>query len=242
MPKKLFSKIEPEKTLSHKVEEQLRTAILDKVYLPGDRLPGEIELSQVFGVSRTAVREALQILSGRGLVEIRKGSGAYVIEMASAQVVDPLYTLLELKCGGESLHHIVELRSMIEPEIAMLAAGNRGEDDIRHLKSSLESMKKFQEQPGKMIPFDIQFHIDIAQATRNPIILIVMEPVYKLLGKFIASTYEFTPAPKLAIEKHKLLLDCIEKQDGSRAFEIMKLHMQDGHEHIDIYYKRHHQL
>lgn len=240
MSELFFTKIQPEMSLSHKIEEQIRQAIINKLYLPGDRLPGEVELSNLFGVSRTAVREALRMLSGRGLIEVRKGSGAYVIEMASSQVVEPFYTLLELKCRGESLHHVIQLRSMIEPEIAALAALHRTEDDIEYWRICLDSMKKLKKEPNEMIPHDIHFHMRIAQATQNPIIQIVMEPIYKLLRKFIASTFEYSPASKLAIQKHELLLDCFTKKDPKNAYKIMKQHMEDGAKHIDIYYQKHH--
>lgn len=232
-----FMKIERDEPLSNKVEQQIREAIRQKIFLPGDKLPGELELAERFGVSRTAIREALRMLAGRGLVDIQKGSGAYVSEIDMSNVVDPFYQLLEMKCGEAALLHIIRVRCFIEPEIAKLAANYCDNEDIEYLKRNYENMKQHAENPEEMIDIDTKFHRRLAEATNNPILPIIMEPIYQLLHKFISSTYKQSHAPDLALENHRKLVQCMEEKNGEMGFIIMKQHMFQAEQHVIQYYE-----
>jgi GntR family transcriptional repressor for pyruvate dehydrogenase complex len=234
---KHFNKIQHDEPLSHKVEKQIRKAIEKKVYSSGDRLPGELELAKNFGVSRTAVREALRMLSGGGLVEIRKGSGVYVTEIGIKNIVAPFFQFLDSKCGDESLLHIIRVRIFMEPEIASLAAIHRTNSDIKFWAENLKNMKMHIDKPEEMIDFDIKFHRRISLATNNPIIPIIMEPIYKLLGKFISSTYRQSHASDLAIQNHEKLLECFKKEDSKKANDTMKTHMLQAEQHVIQYFQ-----
>ncbi len=232
-----FVKIEREESLSYKVERQIREAIRQKIFLAGDKLPGEFELAERFGVSRTAIREALRMLSGRGLVHIRKGSGVYVAEMDAATVVDPFYHLLEMKCGETSLLHLIRVRSFMEPEIARLAAIHRSGEDVEYLAKQYQNMVSFADQPYRMIESDIKFHRRIASATNNPIVPIIMEPIFLLLHKFISETYKQSHAPDLALKNHENLLAAIRAHDAENAYQTMKKHMSEAEQHVINYYQ-----
>lgn len=232
-----FIKIERSEPLSKKVEKQITNAILKKIFLPGDKLPSEMELSEKFGVSRTAVREALRMLSGRGLVDIRKGSGIYVSEIDMNNVVDPFYQLLEIKCGERSLLHLLRVRCFMEPEIARLCALHRSDEDIVFLEHNYAEMEKLAKKPEKMIDRDIQFHRRLAGATENPIIPIIMEPIFQLLYRFISSTYRQSHAPDLALSYHKKLLECMKVKDAEGAHDVMKNHMLSAEGHVQQYYQ-----
>jgi GntR family transcriptional repressor for pyruvate dehydrogenase complex len=232
-----FNKVQPDESLSHKVEKQIRKAIEKKVFSPGDRLPGEIELSKKFGVSRTAIREALRMLSGSGLVEIRKGSGVYVTEIGMKNIVAPFFQFLDTKYGDESLLHIIRVRIFMEPEIASLAAIHRTNGDIKFWVDNLKNMKMRKEKPETMVDFDIKFHRRISLATNNPIIPVMMEPIYKLLNKFISSTYKQSHASDLAVKNHEILLECFKQKDSKKAHETMKTHMLQAEQHVTQYFK-----
>ncbi|MBN2413974.1 FadR family transcriptional regulator [candidate division KSB1 bacterium] len=232
-----FNKIQREESLSHKVERQIREAIRKKVFLPGDKLPGEFELAEKFGVSRTAVREALRMLSGRGLVDIRKGSGVYVTEMDISNVVDPLFNLLDMKCGKASLLHILRVRLFMEPEITRIAVMHSSEKDVEYLEEMYQHMETHKNNPVKNINYDIKFHQRISQATNNPLVPIIMEPIFQLLDKFISSTYKQSHASDLAIKFHHELVECFKTKDADRAFSVMHQHLSHAEEHIIQYYK-----
>lgn len=237
MPSDPFKKIKREESLSHKVEQQIRTAIRQKIFLPGDRLPSEIELAEKFGVSRTAIREAVRVLSGKGLVSTRKGSGVYVSEIDMSNVVDPFYELLEMKCGEASLLHLIRVRLFIEPEIAKLAAQHCSEEDIQYLSEKAGLMEKHANNPSENIESDIMFHRRIANATNNPIIPIIMEPIFQLLHKFISTTYRQSHAPDLAIKYHRELVNCLQNKDGERAYVNMREHLLHAEKHVIKYFE-----
>ncbi len=232
-----FAKIEREEPLSHKVEHQIREAIRQKVFLPGDKLPGEFELSEKFGVSRTAIREALRMLSGRGMVDIRKGSGVYVTEMGMSTVVDPFYDLLEMKCGEGALLHILRVRLMMEPENTRQAVLNCSNEDIFYLEEKYNHMASHIDDPLKNIENDIKFHRRIAEATQNPLIPIIMEPIFQLLHKFISSTYKQSHAGEMAIKFHHELVQHFKNRDADAAADTMRDHLQHAEEHLVQYYK-----
>ena len=224
-----FGKISRDENLSRKIERQIIEAIQQKIYLPKEKLPGEIELAKSFGVSRTAVREALHILAGKGYVETRKGSGVYISDLNYTMVTDPFIYLLDMKCGDASLEQIAQVRLVIEPEIARLAAENRTEDDINFWMLNVQSMKN--STTDKMILHDVNFHRRGAEATGNPVIPIMMEPIYHILYRFISETYTEMHSPKLAVKNHVLLLKAYREKDGNQAFKIMKKHMQEAMAH-----------
>lgn len=232
-----FAKIQREKPLSHKVESQIREAIRQKIFLPGDRLPGEFDLAEKFGVSRTAVREALRLLSGRGLVDIRKGSGVYVTEMDMSNVVDPLYELLEMKCGEGALLHILRVRLFMEPEITRMAVLNCSDEDIAYLEGKYNQMAAHQDDPLKNIENDIKFHRRIAAASNNPLVPIIMEPIFQILDKFISSTYRQSHAGKMAIKYHHDLVQHFKNRDADAAFNTMRQHLTLAEKHVVQYYK-----
>lgn len=226
-----FSKLNREISLSEKVEGQILKAIRQKLFVPGDKLPGEMELAETFGVSRTAVREALNRLIGRGVAESKKGSGVYVAVAKYSTVTDSFYHLLEMKCGNSSLMHIAEVRLIMEPEIAKIAAASRKEDDIVILEDCYASMKDNFDVPDQMIEYDIRFHRQIGLATQNQLVPVIMEPIYQLLNKFISNNYAHPSSLPLALERHGSLLDCIRKKDGDRAYQTMRQHMLEAYAH-----------
>lgn len=232
-----FEKIEREEPLSQKVETQIREAIRQKVFLPGDKLPGEFALSERFGVSRTAIREALRMLSGRGMVDIRQGSGVYVTEMGMETVVEPFYDLLEMKCGEGALLHILRVRLFMEPENARMAVLHCTDEDIVYLEEKYKQMAAHGDDPLKNIENDIKFHRRIAAATSNPLIPIIMEPIFQLLHKFIASTYKQSHAGEMAIKFHHDLVQHFKNRDSEAAAETMREHLAHAEEHIVQYYK-----
>jgi GntR family transcriptional repressor for pyruvate dehydrogenase complex len=237
-PQNGLQKIQQNIPLSKKVEEQLKNAILKNVYAPGDRLPSELELVEIFGVSRTAIREAIRTLAGQGLVSINGRSGVYVNEMDMTHVVTPLSLLLEQKCGEASHLYLKQVRKFIEPEIARIAALKRSDADVSFLANNFKKMKELRDHPDQMIAVDIQFHKRLAGATGNPIIPIIMEPIYELLPKFISQNFKLSNAPDKSLEQHAHIFTAIRDQNDKNAFHAMSDHMQTAEEHVLEYYKK----
>lgn len=179
-----FSKIGTAQPLSQKIERRIEELIRDKKILPGQKLPSEFELCQLFSVSRTALREALKRLNARGLVEIKKGSGVYVTQIKIENIIESLNLFYDLKFDSNLIQQIIEVRRIFEPEIAKLASVNRTYDDLYVLEQNIEDLIKC-DPDNTQLEVDIinRFHMNVAKATNNPIITISMEPVYSLVPR-----------------------------------------------------------
>ena len=170
--------------MSQRIERRIEELIRDKKILPGQKLPSEFELCQLFSVSRTALREALKRLNARGLVEIKKGSGIYVTQIKIENIIKSLNLFYDLKFDSNLIQQIIEVRRIFEPEIAKLASVNRTENDIYMLEQNIDDLMKC-DPDNTQLEVDIinRFHMNVAKATNNPIITISMEPVYSLVPR-----------------------------------------------------------
>ncbi|MCF7804870.1 MAG: FadR family transcriptional regulator [Candidatus Marinimicrobia bacterium] len=229
---KVFQKIDNSLTLSQIVVKQIEEAIVERKFTPGDKLPTERELCEAFGVSRTVVREAMQILSAKGLVTIKKGSGAYVKEFDAEHLNKALQLFFQFNFERKHGLHLIRVRQIIEPYNAKLAAENRTDKDAEVLENIVRKMEG-EEEFYKESELDRQFHIKIAESTSNPIISIIMYPVFELMPKIKTEVLEQVGRAKTsAVQYHAKISDRILAQDGDGAFEAMKVHLQHAEEHI----------
>ena len=227
-----LKKISKNVPLSNKVGEQIKEAILKKVFKPGERLPSENELAETLGVSRTAVREAIHRLTGEGLIKTNGRYGIYVSGMDVSSVVNPFANLMQLKFGKMSHLYLKQARISFEPEIARLAAKMRSEENLEELKCSLQKMIETKEDRSVMIVHDINFHRILASSTDNPIMPLIMEPVFSMLGKFIKENFQLSHAPDTAILQHQEVLKYVDQQKEQDAYDAMTIHMQTAEKHL----------
>jgi GntR family transcriptional repressor for pyruvate dehydrogenase complex len=130
----IFTPVENRELLSKTVASSIEEAIRSKKIIKGNKLPSESELCEQFGVSRTALREALRMLSARDLITIVKGKGIYVKGPSADTVTRPLHMFLQMKGEHNYVRDVIRARQIIEPAIAAEAAKNRTEEDIDRLK------------------------------------------------------------------------------------------------------------
>jgi len=229
----LFPKISSSQTLSQEIVEKIEDVILQKKVLPDEKLPTEKEMCAMFGVSRTALREAIQMLSARGLVNIRKGSGIYVNNYSSDHVIKPMSLFLELNLDRDYVLYVMEVRKMIEPTIARLAAINRTEDDIKKLGKNLEDLKKCPSNNYyKQGQIDRDFHLIIANACKNPIIPIIVTPIFKLMPKIRTLVYANVDTAKSeALDYHIKIIERIKSKDAEGAYQMMVQHLEVAERH-----------
>ena len=232
----IFKNIGSKLTLSQRIERTLESAIREKKLAVGSKLPTEREMCESFGVSRTALREALRRLSARGLISIQKGSGMYVSDINIEDAIDTLNLYYDLKFDKSLLSQIIEVRFMFEPEIARLAALNRTAKDLEELKINLAEFELCDpDNTQKEADLDNSFHLTITKATLNPILQITMEPIYSLLPRMRNYIYGNIDGEKShTLMAHLSILDAIREQDGERAQLIMKGHLERTRE---IYHK-----
>ena len=140
--KNIFSNIVDRTSLSHKVASKIEEAILSRELSLGDKLPSEHELCEQFGVSRTSVREAIKILTTKGIIEAEKGKGAFVKNLSSQSVMDGILKFYQQRSDGEYPMDLTHARLAIEPSIAYFAALNRTEEDLQKLKEHFKLMQE----------------------------------------------------------------------------------------------------
>ena len=224
----IFQNIGNKLTLSQRIEQTIESAIREKKLVVGSKLPTEKEMCESFGVSRTALREAVRRLSARGLITIQKGSGMYVSEIRIEDAIKSLNLYYDLRFDKDLLLRIIEVRGMIEPEIARLSALNRTEEHIAELeKNMLECENCDPENSQLEADLDCKFHLWITRSTSNPILRVNMEPIYSLLPRirgYINGNIE--GEKQETVNDHRRILEAIMSKKDERAKEAMKEHIE----------------
>jgi GntR family transcriptional regulator, transcriptional repressor for pyruvate dehydrogenase complex len=224
----IFEKIGSKLTLSQKIERKIEAAIREKKLPVGSKLPTERELCEAFGVSRTALREALRRLSARGLIEITKGSGMTVTGFKLDDAIKTMNLYYDMQLDQNLIPQIIEVRRLFEPEIAGLAARERNQNDLSDIQNNIELFKACDPDNTQLeADLDNKFHLLIARATHNPIVQITMEPIYSLLPRMRNFIYANVEGEKdFTIDIHLKVFDAINKQDGEAAAGFMKEHIE----------------
>ncbi len=229
----IFQKVGENKGLAERVEESILDAIRSKRLAPGDRLPTEHKLCEMFGVSRPTLREALRQISAKGLIHIRKGSGMYVAEYSSMAATDQLKLYLELQFDEQFNVHMVRIRRILEPESAKLAAMHRDDTELTHLEEILTDFEALTpgnyEEEGRL---DRDFHLTIAHASHNPMMEVILDPLFQLMPRIRSEIYaSIESAQSSAQVYHRKIYEAIRDQDSAKAFEMMHTHLHLAEEH-----------
>ena len=220
-----FHSVTRPRKLSEQVEKQLLTSIHKSVFSPGEYLPGEHKLAELFQVSRGVIREALLMLSAKGIIEMRKGKGAVILQPKIDSFYDIFSVMVNYKCGNQSLKHIQAVRTNIEPPIAALSAKFRGKKDISSLEACIENMEKQKEDKSFLAQCDIEFHKIITDSCNNPMFPIVLDPIYHVMKTYQKETFEDAASNKETMKYHKRIFTAILQKDKDGAFNAMKEHL-----------------
>lgn len=209
------------------VASRIEQRILDGELHSGDRLPTERELAEQFQVSRTAVREALKILAQKGLVDMRPGRGTIVIDGAPLALQHSLGLMMRLKLGevGGS-NSLVEVREILEVEIAALAAARATEREIAALREAVATMDESLHDADAFIAADNQFHEALARATQNTLILALVKSIVDLLSEQRKQIFMTEGGPQRGQVHHKNILASVVNHDPEAARTAMRAHLQ----------------
>lgn len=223
----MYKKITESKSLSQRIEAEIEDAIRIKKLKPDERLPTETALSKSYGVSRNALREALRSLDSKGLIRIEKGRGMFVNNYSLSQAVSSVNMFLEMNASRENLLQIIRLRQMFEPEIAAAASQSRNEEDLLLLRDAITSMEICPpESLTEEALEDNKFHKLIAEAAHNFSLLVVMNPIYSLMPKFVDFVYGKTENRKEnTLKYHWEIFHSIEQKDETKVRALMKEHL-----------------
>jgi GntR family transcriptional repressor for pyruvate dehydrogenase complex len=211
--------------LYEQIVQQVEESILSGQLKTGDQLPAERDLAQRFGVSRTAVREAVKTLREKGLVEAYSGRGTFVTN-GTSQAIRQSFDLMIRISQQEGSAHLAELRQVLEPEIAALAALRIEEQLLSTMRETVTYMDRSMHNPDAYVEADLDFHLALAEAAGNPLILSLLDSIVGLLREQRLRIFTVDGGPERGQFHHKRILAAIEQRDPDAAREAMRAHLK----------------
>jgi GntR family transcriptional repressor for pyruvate dehydrogenase complex len=215
--------------LYEQIVQQIEESIRKGGLKPGDQLPAERELALQFGVSRTAVREAVKTLHEKGLVEAHPGRGTFITSDTSNTMRLSLDRMLK-NGQAEGTLNLVEVREILEPEIAALAATRADEESLKEMRHAVSIMDQARQDPDAYIEADLDFHLALAEAAANPIILSLIDSIVAVLRVQRMRIFNVEGGPERGQYHHKRILEAVENRDSSGARAAMQAHLRQVRE------------
>jgi len=221
---KLVYKLVRTSRLYEQIVQQIEESIVKGDLKPGDQLPAERDLAQRFGVSRTAVREAVKALREKGLVEAYSGRGTFITDGTSQAVRHSLDLMVKIG-QAEGSNHLAEVRAILEPEIAALAAVRIQEPELATMREAVSVMDRAGQDPEAYIEADLDFHLALAEGAANPLILSLLDSIVGLLREQRLRIFRVPGGPERGQVHHKRILEAVERHDAQKARETMRAHL-----------------
>jgi DNA-binding FadR family transcriptional regulator len=224
-----------ERTLHAQVAREVGLQILEGKLAPGAVLPNEADFGMQLGVSRTALREAVKVLAAKGLVEVRRKTGTRVRPQHDWNALDPdvLNWLFSGKGFAVGIPDLLELRLIIEPAGARLAAERATAENLVEIEVALKGMETAVEDSVSSVESDLQFHLAILEATHNTF----MRPFGALIQEALRASFKLTNRDRLAFEKslrrHRDVFEAIRDRDQEAAEAAMRLVLNFTSEDIE---------
>jgi GntR family transcriptional repressor for pyruvate dehydrogenase complex len=229
IPSPTFKRVQ-NTTLPEVIAEQIGVMISEGHLKPGDRLPTEPELMKQFGVGRSTLREALKSLAIAGIIESRQGAGTYI----STTYTDFLSNRLNwtMMLSERELGHVTEVRYALEGQTAALAAGRATLEQIENLSQILSKLDENLKAPDMAAEYDLVFHLKIAEASNNPLLLNLISSVRELIRSYIIFSYSDPDRPDESEGQHQRILEAIRARQPQQARQAMFDHLDYSSEWI----------
>lgn len=211
--------------LSERVAEDIRQMILTRNLQPGDKLLNEIEMTHSLNVSRSTLREAIKTLVSQNILEVHRGRGTFVSNQVGV-AKDPLgISFMEEE---DLITYFFEVRLMIEPQMAEMAALRGNQEDHDKIYAAYEQVKRLIKASENHTEADIDFHNEIAQATHNPI----LQRIVPIINDGIVGGYKRTKdnpeSAEVVLEQHRLIMTAIKERNSKKARKAMEAHILYG--------------
>ena len=245
------------------IGKELRDQLSDNKYKIGDRLPTEREIAETYGVSRTVIREAIIMLEIEGLVQVRKGSGVYVINLPQAnnalmsEANNPLESNLLISAfsglTGTDIgpFELLQARQLIESNIAEFAAHQITKSEIDAMRAVLKKEREALATGNSNEEYDREFHILIAEATKNTFLVDIIKLMWRMrlesgMWAQLHAHIDTMDYQKTWLEDHAAILAALQRKDATGAKQAMWHHLESvkttllslsdvDHEHFDGY-------
>ena len=216
--------------LTDAICDHIEKAIAEGALRPGDKIPSERDLAEAFGVSRATVAKAIAQLEMKGLVTSRQGGGTFVAQ-SGYQAFRNLFGSIVL-LNRKTAEELLEVRRILEREIAALAAERATPDDIVNLNACVDEMQRTTQDATRFVDADLRFHLHLAKAAGNQLLYEMIRPIQS----FVRHQMELgTPQPgamERAIYWHKEIVDAVAAKDRARATDAIMKHLSDAQEEV----------
>lgn len=219
--------------LYDQIVEQIETHIASGVLGAGDRLPSERDMASQFGVSRAVVREATKALQQKGLVEIRVGSGVFVVNNTANMAKESLGLMIKMGCKDAS-GELVEARELLEGVIARLAAIRRTKEHIDALQRAVDALEASGNDIQAAATADLVFHQTIARASGNQYLAILLNTINERLYDARFSYFSIKGALEESVADHKAILRSVRDRDSDLCSQAMSQHVQKIRRVFDV--------
>lgn len=234
----MFKSINEEnKTFTNKAVEQIKNLIINGELSPGDKIPSERQLAEIMNVSRPTIREAFKILSAMGFVNIKQGSGVIVADQSVR--IDSLASLLFLRT--DNIHELFEVRKVIETQIAGWAAQRGTTNFLKEIEMKEKSYQKVitnnefknkEDRETFISQSDQKFHLMIAEASGNEVILRLMNNLIDLLYKSRTQSMKIPGRVEQSLEEHIEIAKAFQARDVKLARKKMLKHLNSVEEDL----------
>jgi GntR family transcriptional repressor for pyruvate dehydrogenase complex len=227
------------KCLYEQVVRHIQEMILRGELQPGDRLPPERQMAEQLGVSRTVIREAVKTLQQIGLVRVLTGSGIYVSRIEPEAVSESIGLLIRQSIS--SFDHLTEVRRMLETEIAALAAERASPEHIEAMEETIREMEDAAALAGdrsdwieRFVEADLAFHSALVEASQNPLLPVLLEPVTEQLLDFRRLTFSGLDSVQYSLDYHREILEAVKARDASACREAMREHLKNAEKALEM--------
>jgi DNA-binding FadR family transcriptional regulator len=212
------------------VVDELGSRIVRGDLAPGSVLPREAELSQSLEVSRTVVREAMKVLASKGLVESRPRTGTRVMPRSNWSLIDSDVLAWSLEAGPEPafVRAIAEVRAIVEPRAAALAALRRSPEELARIEALLAALEDTVDDTERYSAVDVELHAAILHATGNELLAQMTETTSAALRISRAITTRVPDGPRNAMPGHRELVAAIRDRDVAAAGAAMETIVLDA--------------
>ena len=215
----------PRTRLSDSIVRQLENLILNKELRVGDALPPEREAAAQLQVSRNVVREAISVLVQKGLLEVRQGSGTYVARPGADFLRESLDSYVRF--SDSALYDLAEARSVLEVQIAGLAAQRATREDYEFVNACLQELEATVGDPDRYVEADVSFHAALAEAAGNEILQLLLHSIRGALRQNIRVLVENDPTTAdTAMRFHRRIAQAVHEQSPEKARAAMLEHLE----------------
>lgn len=217
-------------SLTERTSQLILDAIVEGKIKVDEPFPSQYQLTEWFGVSRTVIREATQMLVSKGILNVKHGKRITIRPPSHEQVTESLS--LAFRRGGVSAFEVLELRKVLEVECAGLAAVRATEKDLDDMRRKLEEMENHLLEEKGYVKADVEFHEAICIASRQPAFELVLRSLTDYLMEIRKISFQGEQKTKQAAEAHRSIFVAIQERDEEKARRVMRIHLEETEENL----------